>query len=106
MISHGPAFGVERWEEQSSYSPSTISAEIAGLVAAADIAEINGDAQSAQVWLGVADDWQRSIEKWTVIRNGPLALHPYFIRLSKTGDRTQRVATMSAMMTLPSINAL
>ena len=86
VAAHGPSFGVERWEEQSGYSPSTIAAEIAGLVAAADIADANGDAQSAQLWLGVADDWQRSIEGWTVTTNGPLASHPYFIRLSKTGD--------------------
>src|SRR3989440_3037328 len=86
VISHGPSFGPERWEEQGGYSPSTISAEIAGLVAAADIAKVNGDTQSAQVWLGVADDWQRSIEGWTVTTNGSLASHPYFIRLSKTGD--------------------
>ena len=38
VAAHGPAFGVERWEEQSGYSPSTIAAEIAGLVAAADLA--------------------------------------------------------------------
>ncbi|TMC42452.1 MAG: glucan 1,4-alpha-glucosidase [Chloroflexi bacterium] len=86
VISHGPSFGPERWEEQGGYSPSTISAEIAGLVAAAVIAKANGDTQSAQVWLGVADDWQRSIEGWTVTANGPLAHNPYFIRLSKTGD--------------------
>jgi glucan 1,4-alpha-glucosidase len=86
VISHGPSFGPERWEEQGGYSPSTISAEIAGLVAAADIAKVNGDSQSAQVWLGVADDWQRSVKGWTVTTNGPLASHPYFIRLSKTGD--------------------
>ncbi len=86
VISHGPSFGSERWEEQGGYSPSTISAEIAGLVAAADIAEINGDTQSAQIWHGVADDWQRSVEGWTVTTNGSLASHPYFIRLSKTGD--------------------
>jgi glucan 1,4-alpha-glucosidase len=86
VISHGPSFGPERWEEQSGFSPSTISAEIAGLVAAADIAKVNDDTQSAQVWLGVADDWQRSVEGWTVTTNGPLASHPYFIRLSKTGD--------------------
>ncbi len=86
VIGHGPSFGVERWEEQSGYSPSTISAEIAGLVAAADIANVNGDTKSAQVWLGVADDWQRSVKGWTVTTTGPLASHPYFIRLSKTGD--------------------
>src|SRR6266699_796539 len=86
VISHGPSFGPERWEEQGGYSPSTISAEIAGLVAAADIAKVNGDTQSAQIWLGVADDWQRSLEGWTVTTTCSLASHPYFIRLSKTGD--------------------
>lgn len=86
VIGHGPSYGVERWEEQTGYSPSTIAAEISGLVAAADIAVVNHDKQSAQVWLGVADDWQRSVEGWTVTTTGPLANHPYFIRLSKTGD--------------------
>ncbi len=86
VSSHGPSYGVERWEEQTGYSPSTIAAEIAGLVAAADIARVNGDTVSANVWLGVADDWQRSIEKYTVTTTGPLANHPYYIRLSKTGD--------------------
>jgi glucoamylase len=86
VAAHGPAFGVERWEEQSGFSPSTIAAEIAGLVAAADIARANGDTAAAAVWLGVADDWQRSVKSWTVTTTGPLAAHPYFIRLSKTGD--------------------
>ena len=86
LVAHGPAFGVERWEEQSGYSPSTIAAEIAGLVAAADLATANGDRDSAAIWLGVADDMQRSIKDWTVTTNGPLSDDPYFIRLSKTGD--------------------
>jgi glucoamylase len=85
LVSHGPSFGPERWEEQSGYSPSTIAAEIAGLVAAADLARVNGDTVSSALWLGVADDWQRSIKGWTVTTTGPLAPR-YFIRLSKTGD--------------------
>ena len=86
LIAHGPASGTERWQEQSGYSPSTIAAEIAGLVAAAHLAQVNGDTASAQIFLGVADDYQRSVADWTVTTNGPLAPHPYFIRLSKTGD--------------------
>src|SRR5213076_3647378 len=70
---------------QGGYSPSTIAAEIAGLVAAADLARANHDDASAAVWLGVADDYQRSIKGWTVTTDGPLAPR-YFIRLSKTGD--------------------
>src|SRR4029077_10497706 len=85
VASHGPSFGVERWEEQDGFSPSTIAAEIAGLVAAADLADAHHDAVSAAVWRGVADDFQRSIKGWTVTTNGPLAPR-YFIRLSKTGD--------------------
>ncbi|HEX7311681.1 MAG TPA: glucodextranase DOMON-like domain-containing protein, partial [Gaiellaceae bacterium] len=85
VAAHGPSFGPERWEEQGGFSPSTIAAEIAGLVAAAELARANHDDASAAVWLGVADDWQRSIKGWTVTTNGPLAPR-YFIRLSKTGD--------------------
>src|SRR5690242_16807356 len=86
IISHGPSFGPERWEEQSGFSPSTISAEITGLIAAAVIADANNDSVSGTIWRGVADDWQRQLRGWTVTTNGPLAAHPYFIRLSKTGD--------------------
>ena len=43
LVAHGPSDGVERWEEQSGDSPSTIAAEIAGLTAAAHIAAVNGD---------------------------------------------------------------
>ena len=86
LVSHGPAFGVERWEEQNGYSPSTIAAEIAGLVAAGTIAEQHGDSADAQVYLATADLYQRSIKSWDVTTNGPLSPSPYFIRLSKTGD--------------------
>ena len=86
LIGNGPSSGPERWEEQSGYSPSTIAAEVAGLVAAAAIADANGRHVLAMVYRGVADDWQRSIKGWTVTTNGPLASTPYFIRLSKTGD--------------------
>jgi len=86
LIAHGPSFGPERWEEQGGFSPSTIAAEVAGLVAGATIADANGDTATANVARAVADDWQRSLPGWAVTTNGPLASHPYYIRLSKTGD--------------------
>ena len=46
LVSHGPSFGVERWEEQTGYSPSTIAAEIAGLTAASAIAARHGDTRA------------------------------------------------------------
>ena len=85
LVAHGPSFGVERWEEQSGYSPSTIAAEIAGLTAAATIAAMHGDTDRAQVYQATADDFQRNIKGWTVTTTGPDGAR-YFIRLSKTGD--------------------
>ena len=85
VVAHGPSFGSERWEEQSGYSPSTIAAEIAGLVAAGVIADQHGDHDAAQVYRATADQFQRSIKGWAVTTTGPYAAR-YFIRLSKTGD--------------------
>jgi len=89
LVAHGPSDGVERWEEQSGYSPSTIAAEIAGLTAAAHIAMVNGDAVRARVYQAVADDFARNIESWTVTTNGPFissTVPSYFIRISQTGN--------------------
>ena len=85
LVANGPSHGVERWEEQSGYSPSTIAAEIAGLTAASAIAASHGDAARARLYQATADDFQRNIKSWTVTITGPDAPR-YFIRLSKTGD--------------------
>ena len=85
LVANGPSDGVERWEEQSGYSPSTIAAEIAGLTAASAIAASHGDAARARLYQATADDFQRNIKSWTVTTTGPDAPR-YFIRLSKTGD--------------------
>ncbi|HET9081251.1 MAG TPA: glucodextranase DOMON-like domain-containing protein [Trebonia sp.] len=85
LVAHGPSFGVERWEEQTGYSPSTIAAEIAGLTAASVIAASHGDAARARLYQATADYFQRSIKGWTVTTSG-LDGPRYFIRLSKTGD--------------------
>ncbi len=86
LVAHGPSDGVERWEEQSGYSPSTIAAEIAGLTAAAHIARVNGDPLHADIYQATADDFARNIKGWTVTTTGPYGTGRYFIRLSKTGD--------------------
>ncbi len=85
LVANGPSFGVERWEEQTGYSPSTIAAEIAGLTAASVIAKAHGDTARAQLYQATADDFQRMIKTWTVTTTGPDA-PSYFIRVSKTGD--------------------
>jgi glucoamylase len=85
LVANGPSDGVERWEEQTGYSPSTIAAEIAGLTAASVIAASQGDTARARLYQATADDFQRNIKSWTVTTTGPDGPR-YFIRLSKTGD--------------------
>lgn len=85
IVKNGPATPQERWEEEAGYSPSTIAAEIAGLVCAAEIARRNGDSVSAEVYLKTADEWEANIEKWTVTKTGPHSREPYYIRIAQNG---------------------
>lgn len=84
IVNHGPATPQERWEEEGGYSPSTIAAEIAGLVCAADIARRNYDEPSSLLWLAAADDWVRKLESWTVTTTGKLGRR-YFLRIAQQG---------------------
>ncbi|MGH3716447.1 MAG: glucan 1,4-alpha-glucosidase [Micromonosporaceae bacterium] len=87
FISHrGPTTPQERWEEAGGYSPSTIAAEIAALVCAADLATANNDPGAASWYLQVADSWQRQVESWTFTTTGTLAAHGYYERIDGTGN--------------------
>ncbi len=85
IVKNGPSTPQERWEEESGYSPSTIAAEIAGLVCAAEIARRNGDKASAETYLKTADDWVANIERWTVTKNGKYSKEPYYVRITGRG---------------------
>jgi len=76
----------ERWEEQFGKSPSSIAAEIAGLVAAADIARQNGDTTSAATWEAKADLWRSSLAGWTFTTSGFWGGHQYYERIDKASN--------------------
>jgi glucoamylase len=86
LITHGPYSPQERWEEESGYSPSTIAAEIAGLVCAAEIARLNGDEGSAKKYLGAADRWAENVEAWTATKNGPYGDGHYYLRITENNN--------------------
>ncbi|MGH8922731.1 MAG: glycoside hydrolase family 15 protein, partial [Actinomycetes bacterium] len=86
LVAHGPSYGVERWEEQTGYSPSTIAAEIAGLVAAGHIAALHHNTGLSRLYLATADEFQRTVIPETVTSNGPDSASPYFLRLSKNAN--------------------
>ncbi len=85
IIKNGPATPQERWEEEGGYSPSTIAAEIAGLVCAAEIAKQNGDEGSATIYLAAADDWARKVEMWTATTTGKYGDGNYYLRITHNG---------------------
>ena len=88
LVANGPSDGVERWEEQSGYSPSTIAAEIAGLTAASAIAAANGDPARARLYQATADYYARNVKAWTVttVANASYSASPYFIRIAPDGN--------------------
>jgi glucoamylase len=90
VATHGPMTQEERWEEVPGYSPSTIAAEIAGLVCAAAVASKNGAGGDAQRYLRTADDWNANIEKWLVTTTGHLGGSDdpggYYIRVDNNAN--------------------
>ncbi|MGB8511123.1 MAG: glucan 1,4-alpha-glucosidase, partial [Pyrinomonadaceae bacterium] len=86
LIRNGPRTPQERWEEKPGYSPSTIAAEIAGLVCAAEIARRNDDGISAGLYLAAADDWARNVERWMATKTGKYGDGNYYLRLTDNDD--------------------
>jgi glucoamylase len=72
VVSHGPQTQEERWEEVPGYSPSTMAAEIAGLVCASAIARKNGATADAKKYIDTANDWAAHLERWLVTTTGSL----------------------------------
>ncbi len=85
IVRSGPTTEQDRWEEESGYSPATIAAQIAGLVCAARIAMVNGDAASATTYLNKADEWAIGLDSWTVTTTGPHMKGKYYLRITQ-GD--------------------
>ena len=70
--------------------PSTIAAEIAGLVAAAAIAGPSmATPPSARIYRATADHYQRNIKGWTVTSNGPFEHRPR----TSSGSRSPAIRT-------------
>ncbi|MDZ8053415.1 MAG: glycoside hydrolase family 15 protein [Aulosira sp. ZfuVER01] len=86
LIRHGPATQQERWEECSGYSPSTLAANIAGLICAAQFVREIGDEATAQFIEEYADFLESHIEDWTVTTEGTLVpgIKRHYIRITPT----------------------
>ncbi len=83
---NGPVTQQDRWEEDGGYSPFTLAAEVAALLAAADLAEAVGEEQPAEFLRQVADTWNDNIERRTYAINTDLArqvgVEGYYVRIT------------------------
>jgi len=83
---NGPVTQQDRWEEDAGYSPFTLAVEIAGLLAAADLADQAGESNVASYCRDLADTWNENIERWAYSTNGDLArqigVDGYYVRIA------------------------
>lgn len=86
IASNGPVTQQDRWEEDAGYSPFTLAVEIAGLLAAADLADAVNESAIAPYLRDLADSWNDNVERWTYATNGGLArqigVDGYYVRIS------------------------
>jgi glucoamylase len=83
LVRHGPATQQERWEENSGFSPSTLAANIAGLVCAASFARERKDPVTAAMLEDYADFLESHLEQWTVTSQGFLVpgIKRHYVRI-------------------------
>ncbi|GFO66680.1 glucan 1,4-alpha-glucosidase [Geomonas limicola] len=64
LVRVGPVSGQDRWEEDPGYSPFTVAAQVAALLAGADLAESAGEPSLGRYLRETADVWNDSLERW------------------------------------------
>jgi glucoamylase len=86
IVRNGPVTQQDRWEEDGGFSPFTLAAEIASLLAAADMAELVGEPETAAFLRDTADTWNDNIERWVYTTGGDLArqigVEGYYVRIA------------------------
>jgi glucoamylase len=86
LARNGPVTQQDRWEEDPGYSPFTLAVEIAALLAAADLAELNAEPAVALYLRETADVWNSRIESWTYVTGTDLCravgVRGYYVRIA------------------------
>ena len=86
IVRNGPVTQQDRWEEDGGYSPFTLAVEVAALLAAADIADLVHQSDTATYLRDTADNWNDNIERWTYATNTLLAkqigVEGYYVRIA------------------------
>jgi glucoamylase len=91
LARNGPVSPQDRWEEDPGYSPFTVGAQIAALLAAADLADLNQEAPIAKYLREIADVWHTSIDRWMFVSDtnwcGKFGVEGYYVRIAPTATK-------------------
>jgi glucoamylase len=91
LVCNGPVSAQDRWEEDPGYTPFTVAAEIAALLAAADLAELSNETPTGTYLREIADVWNASIDRWMYVSDTEWSrmygVKGYYIRISTVGQR-------------------
>jgi glucoamylase len=107
LARNGPVTPQDRWEEDPGYSPFTVGAEIAALLAAADLADLNHEASIATYLREIADVWNTSIERWMYATGTDWCrkfnVEGYYVRMApiETRDGVSRFQTNVHLKNVP-----
>jgi glucoamylase len=107
IVANGPVTAQDRWEEDPGYSPFTLGAEIAALLAAADMADAHKEVQIAAYLRETADAWNESVERWTYVSDTDLArqcgVKGYYVRIAppEVSDASSPAAGFVAIKNRP-----
>lgn len=100
VVRNGPTTNQDRWEENAGYTPFTLAAEIAGLLAAADLAELCDErdgAGMAAFLRDTADAWEAALDEWLYVAGTKLAQEAgadgYYVRIAPPVAGQARAAT-------------
>ena len=87
LVGNGPVSPQDRWEEDPGYAPFTVAAQIAALLAAADLADRVGEPTASAYLRETADAWNASIERWLYVEDTDLArahgVEGYYVRVAE-----------------------
>jgi glucoamylase len=90
ILRNGPVSPQDRWEEDPGYSPFTVAAEIAALLAAADLADAHDEPGPAAYLRETADAWHDCIDHWMYAtgndRDSRFNVAGYYVRVAPIDD--------------------
>ena len=89
LARNGPVSPQDRWEEDPGYTPFTVAVEIAALLAAADMADLNHEGTIATYLRQTADVWHASIDRWMYVSGTDWCrkykVGGYYVRIAPEG---------------------